>query len=144
MNLSSTAALTQPFFPVVRQYLEGYATSYEMTNRLEVDPTLEENTFAPELQLQLFRILQEALSNARKHGRARQVEVTFTKTDSYLHVSIQDDGCGFDPDQVACSKAPHYGLQFMRERAEQLKGSLQVQSAPESGTGILLTIPYKE
>jgi signal transduction histidine kinase len=144
LNLSSTASLTQPFFPVVRQYLEGFSSSYEIQTCLEVDPGLAEKSFAPEQQLQLFRILQESLSNARKHGAARLVEVAFTLADGYLHLSIQDDGGGFDPQRVFEFKEPHYGLQFMRERAEQLKGSLQVQSAPGSGTCVLMKIPYKE
>ena len=83
---------------------------------------------------QAERIVQEALSNARKHGAARHVEVTFTKADGHLHLSIQDDGRGFDPQQVENRKEPHYGLQFMRERAGQLNGSLMVQSAPGAGT----------
>jgi PAS domain S-box-containing protein len=144
LNLRSTATLSQPFFPVVRQYLEGYSSSYEIQIHLEVDPTLNETSFAPEQQLQLFRILQEALSNARKHGAARQVAVTFAKVDGCFHLVIQDDGRGFDLQQVEDRKEPHYGLQFMRERAGQLNGSLQVQSAPGAGTCVHLEIPYKE
>ncbi len=92
LNLRSTAALGQPFFPTIGEYLEGYASSYGMQIRLEIDPPLLENNFAPELDLELFRIVQEALSNARRHGRARHVEVRFTRQGRRLHVSIQDDG----------------------------------------------------
>jgi PAS domain S-box-containing protein len=144
LNLRSTAALTQPLVEIFQQYLDGYASNYEIITRLEVAPDLAGKSFTPELQLQLFRILQEALSNARKHGAARHVAIRLAQESDCLRLSIQDDGRGFDPQQVSSSREPHYGLQFMRERAEQLKGSLQVLSAPGSGTRVLLEIPYKE
>ena len=144
LNLRSTAALTQPFFPVVQQYLEAFSVSYSILTDLEVDPALAESSFAPEIQLQLFRILQEALSNARKHGAARRVEISFSLLSSQLRMSIQDDGSGFDPQQTTLTKEPHYGLQFMRERAAQLKGRLEVQSAPGAGTRVVLELPLKE
>ena len=94
-------------------------------------------------QIQLFRILQEALSNARKHGGARCVEVTFAAKNDTLRMCIADDGCGFDPGATA-GGGNHLGLHFMCERAEELGGSLQVESSPGAGARVAVEIPRKE
>ena len=134
MNLRSTASPTQPFFPVVSQYLEGYSNSYEIQTQPGVDPALTDNTSRPERQLQLFRILQEALSNARKHGAARRVEVAFTQGEECFACRSRTMGCGFDPERhvaipqnlvTACSSCAS---------APTDEGRLQVQSAPGCGT----------
>jgi signal transduction histidine kinase len=141
LNLHSTPSLQQPFFAVVKQYLDAFTSSYDIQTHLGVDSGLVDESYAPETQLQLFRILQEALSNARKHGQAHQVQVHFAMADGCLCMSIQDDGRGFDLDQVAESPGPHYGLQFMQERAAQLDGCLQIHSAPGAGTRVVLQMP---
>ncbi|MCJ7556195.1 MAG: sensor histidine kinase, partial [Gammaproteobacteria bacterium] len=144
LNLHSTASLQQPFFAIVEQYLDGFTGSYDIQTHLSVGPGLGDHPFSPDAQLQVFRILQEALSNARKHGQAHQVLVAFTTVDGRVCMTIQDDGCGFAPDEVEMAGEQHYGLQFMQERAAQLKGALQVQSAPGTGTRVMLDIPKKE
>jgi signal transduction histidine kinase len=99
-------------------------------------------------QLQLFRILQEALSNARKHARTDCVWVSFEKTAGpAIRMRIRDSGQGFDPRRPAGSApAPggHFGLDFMRERAEQLGGALRIESAPEHGTCVEVEVPACE
>ena len=141
LNLHSTASLQQPFFAVAKQYLDAFTSSYDIQTHLSVDPGLVEESYAPETQLQLFRILQEALSNARKHGQAQQVQVTSAVEHGSLCMSIQDDGRGFDPDHVSKTGGSRFGLQFMRERAVEMEGSLQVQSAPGEGTTVVLEVP---
>jgi signal transduction histidine kinase len=141
LNLHSTPSLQQPFFTTVKLYLDAFTSSYDIQTHLSVDPGLVEETYAPETQLQLFRILQEALSNARKHGRAHQVEVTFAMEDGSFCMSIQDDGRGFDIDLVGKSGGSHYGLQFMQERAAQLEGRMHIHSAPGAGTQVALEMP---
>jgi signal transduction histidine kinase len=100
---------------------------------------LEEDAFEPEAKAHLFRMIQEALSNARKHGRARSVKVAFEKQDSLARVVIQDDGDGFDPGAVEGG----FGLRFMRERAAELGGSVEVQSAPGEGTRVVVVLPLR-
>src|SRR4051794_1375636 len=75
-----------------------------------------------------FRIFQEAAANARLHARARTIDVTLRVGDD-LELVVADDGCGFDPDAVACGAGT--GISFMRERAQALGGMLTVDSAPE-------------
>lgn len=144
LNLRSTTSLQQPFFTAVKQYLEGFTSNYDIQTSLDVPAEFAYESFPPDTQLQLFRILQEALSNARKHGKAHRVQVVFARQNGQMRLSIQDDGGGFSPEQGSNDGASHYGLQFMRERASQMGGSLEVISAPGAGARIALSIPWKE
>ena len=90
---------------------------------------------------QLFYIFREALSNIEKYARANQVSCEFIWQDRALTLAISDNGRGFDMQSVQPSE--HYGLKFMHERAELLKGSFSVQSAPGKGTAITVTVPYE-
>lgn len=144
LDLRSVPSLQQPFFSVVKEYLQGFTSNYEIRTHLTVGQEVGETPFAPEAQLQVFRILQEALSNARKHGRAHHVQVTFAAEGGWVCMTIQDNGCGFAPEGGAMVGGRHFGLQFMQERAGQIGGSLQVQSAPGAGARVVLAVPGKE
>jgi signal transduction histidine kinase len=92
-------------------------------------------------EVQLVCILQEALTNVRKHSQARHVDVLISKEDapgsSHIHMRIMDDGIGFT---VAGSKR-NFGLQTMRERAEGIGGSLFIDSVHGKGTRIECRLP---
>ena len=93
----------------------------------------------PEVQVQLIRIVQEALSNVRKHACATQVLVTCRLVGGDFVIEIRDDGCGFSPDEIpGVSK---YGLQGMRERSELIGADFQVFSKPGEGTTVSIRIP---
>ncbi len=99
-----------------------------------------ERILAPDQQLVCFRILQEGLSNALKHGQPTRIDVSLTFEDDAATLTVQDDGAGFDP------KTPvkgHYGLENMRERARAINAGLRVTSQPGAGTRISLTLPYR-
>ncbi len=92
-----------------------------------------------EQQLQLLFIVQEALSNIRKHAQARQVTVNLLNRQDF-QLEIIDDGCGFDPAQQAARSQDHFGLRIMRERAEKMQGVLTVQSAPGQGCKVVFAL----
>lgn len=94
--------------------------------------------------MEIFRIVQEALTNARKHSKARHVQVKFEEEDGRVCIVIQDDGHGFAPENLEMVYGQHFGLQFMQERAGQLGGLLQVQSTLGKGTQVMLEVPTKE
>lgn len=94
--------------------------------------------------MQIFRIMQEALSNARKHSQARKVQVKFEAEDGKVLVIIRDNGHGFSPNNLQTRYGRHFGLQFMQERAGQLGGTLQIQSVPGKGTEVMLEVPGRE
>jgi len=144
LNLRASPSLQQPLFVSLRQYLDGYTINYNIRTQLTIDLKLQDERFSPETQLQIFRIIQEALSNARKHGKSRHVTVTFSVQDGQVCLCILDDGVGFQPEAIAASNQQHFGLQFMEERAALLGGSLRIQSEPGKGTQVTLEIPVKE
>jgi two-component system, NarL family, nitrate/nitrite sensor histidine kinase NarX len=94
------------------------------------------------IQVPVFRIIQEALSNVRKHAHARTVVVELHAAPSVLEVTVRDDGQGFDPAASVERSAIHMGLSIMRERVALLGGSLQIESRPGRGTILHLTLPY--
>jgi PAS domain S-box-containing protein len=144
LDLRSAPSLQQPFFTVVKQYLGGFTSNYDIHTDLTVGQELDEAPFAPDAQLQIFRILQEALSNVRKHSRAHHVQVTFSGEGKQVCMIIQDDGCGFQPEDGAMAGSMQFGLQSMQERAGQIGGSLQFQSTPGAGTRVVLEASGKE
>lgn len=98
---------------------------------------------APELELTLFRIAQEALNNIARHANARHVNLALEFKDATVVVTIEDDGQGFDTEAVWSSedKTRGLGLLGMAERAQLAGGSLQLESQIGRGTRIVLTMP---
>ena len=99
------------------------------------------NQLSPHQIRQLFYIFREALSNIEKHANASRVSGEFLWEEYALKFAISDDGHGFDPHAVQIPG--HYGLNIMRERADQMKGSLDIHSAPGQGTKIRVVVPYE-
>jgi signal transduction histidine kinase len=99
----------------------------------------------PAAEITLLRAVQEALTNIRKHARAHQVAVTLSYMGDVVVLDVQDDGAGFDPTEVqappAVGEAGGFGLAAMRERVEELGGTLLVESAPDEGTTLVVEIP---
>jgi signal transduction histidine kinase len=91
----------------------------------------------PEMETGVYRIVQESLTNAVKHGGAGRASVEVLEHDEQIIVTVRDDGAGFDPDSLTAG----FGLTGMRERAKLLGGELSVSSAPGEGTTISVTLP---
>ena len=102
----------------------------------------DERRLAPQSELALFRIIQEAWSNIRRHAQARQADFMFSYTPDGLLVTISDDGAGFRPPMGEDAPDGHWGLRGMRERTELIGGTLRVTSQPGQGTRIVVTLPY--
>jgi two-component system, NarL family, sensor histidine kinase DegS len=102
-------------------------------------------SISPLAALQLFRFIQEALTNVRKHAGAREATVTLISDGSeQLRVIIADDGQGFIADTRKNNKTQPLGLTSMRERVEALGGTFYVNSQPGSGTQVTATIPMPQ
>lgn len=89
----------------------------------------------------IFRVVQEALTNIIRHADARSIRLSIVRKDQGLLLTIEDDGCGFDPSSVSDAR---YGLRGLYERAEAVGGTLQVESRIREGTTIRLAIPTLE
>lgn len=99
---------------------------------------------APDDQLQVMHILQEALSNVRKHAHARSVQVELHRAGGH-RFSVRDDGRGFDiGSQPGEAASDHVGLRIMSERAQRIGGTLEVRSTPGRGTEVVLSVPVAQ
>ena len=95
---------------------------------------------APVVEEQLLHIGQEAVNNAVQHGRATRVGMEIAYDEGHTRLRVSDDGCGFDPGRLNGANG-HYGLISMRERAEQVKGRVRIDSAPGRGTLVEAVVP---
>jgi two-component system nitrate/nitrite sensor histidine kinase NarX len=98
---------------------------------------------APDQQLQVLFILQEALSNVRKHSEAARVRVEVEDGRDFV-LGISDDGQGYDAEEVAARGEAHVGLHIMRERAARMRAVIKLESRPGQGTRVFLTLPGAE
>jgi two-component system nitrate/nitrite sensor histidine kinase NarX len=93
-----------------------------------------------ENQLQVLHILQEALSNVRKHAGATRV-VLAVHRDAVYRFTVSDDGRGFDVEAAPDAAEAHIGLRIMRERAQRIGGQIELRSQKGDGTQVMLTLP---
>jgi two-component system sensor histidine kinase NreB len=124
------------FVAALREYVAGLRGQepFDVTVQAEeVDDQLPS-----EAHLTLFRITQEALHNIRQHAHARNVQIAFVQEHSGVSLMIKDDGQGFNPEQ---SSQGHFGLLYMRERAEACGGTFRVVSARGQGTEVRVNFP---
>jgi len=124
------------FVAALREYVDGLGEQepFRVTVRAEeVDRQLPS-----EAHVTLFRITQEAVCNIRKHAKAHHVQIAFVQEHSGVSLMIKDDGRGFNPEQ---SHTGHYGLIYMRERAEACGGTFRVLSARGQGTEVRVDFP---
>jgi len=108
--------------------------------RFSEDGTLPR--LAAPVELAAYRVVQEALSNVRKHSRATEVKLSMGLHHGTLWAAVVDNGIGFDPESDGLSRNGHLGLAGMEERAYMLGGTLGIQSTQLKGTRITLLIPY--
>jgi signal transduction histidine kinase len=128
------------FQEALEAYIDRWESQSGMTGRLRVEGELQ---LPATVELQLLRIIQESLANARKHSGARVVDVSLRQHDGRVFAEVADDGTGFDPRGPKRSEFPRFGLAIMRERAESIDGRLQVISELGSGTRVRIEIPLK-
>ncbi len=108
---------------------------------LVVPDNVENGMFEPGVEIQILGILQEALANVRKHARATSVRILLSPGESTADIIVSDDGCGFEPGESHAINGHGFGLDIMRERAEESGGSLVIRSAPGKGTTVIASVP---
>ncbi|MDO4636640.1 MAG: type IV pili methyl-accepting chemotaxis transducer N-terminal domain-containing protein [Lautropia sp.] len=128
----------------LRKAVDDTIARFKRQSRLDIMLEFDDGDGAPlhpEQQLQVLFILQEALSNVRKHSSAGQVTVSVDNHRDFS-MRIRDNGVGYDPMEVARRSELHVGLSIMRERAARLGGRLQICSAPGQGTEVSLYLSH--
>jgi len=126
--------------PALHRYIDDYKKQFKVN--AEFIFFGKQERLSPTIEVALFRVVQEALNNVKKHARAHQVMVKMEQLSDKITVSIRDDGGGFDIDAIAKSKNREcYGLINMRERTQILNGEFKITSSPGKGTVITIVIP---
>jgi signal transduction histidine kinase len=125
----SSAGGSARFDSALRRYVDVLTADGEVDVELDVDGSVR---LAPDEQIEVFRIVQEGLGNARRHAGARHVEVAIAQRAGRRVVSVRDDGVGFDEATATNGQ----GLENMRQRAAAIEGRLSLRSAPGRGTAI--------
>ena len=125
--------------PTVRRYADAFK---EQTG-LDIGVTItgHERRLEPYLEVMLFRAIQELLGNAARHSQASLVKVILDLGEDRIRVSVDDNGKGFDPDSI--QQGNSLGLKLIRERAEMLGGSFEIDSAVGKGARILFAVPAR-
>lgn len=131
----------EPFGEVIEQTCREWSERHGIPCRVEAAVAADPD---PPVRYQLLAAMCEALENAGRHARARQVHVTARTVGGDIVARVRDDGIGFDPATVAeREREGHFGLRGMRERVEGLQGTADVDSAPDSGTTVTLRAPLR-
>jgi signal transduction histidine kinase len=105
-----------------------------------------ESRLSPDVELALYRMAQEGLTNIQRHAQARQAILKIEFTPENVTLTISDNGCGFEPPESPAEFAPggHFGLLGLYERAELIEAKLEIYSAPDEGTRVVVILPFTE
>jgi signal transduction histidine kinase len=124
------------FVAALREYVAGLREQEPFHVTVQAEEV--DHQLSSEAHLTLFRITQEALRNIRQHAQAKNVQIAFVQEHSGVSLMIKDDGQGFNPEQPSQG---HFGLLYMRERAESCGGTFRVVSARGQGTEVRVNFP---
>lgn len=124
--------------------LQGYTRSFERTTGISVDLAVDglAQRLAQPVEVEFYRIVQEALTNISKHAKAQLVGIRLASEDEAVNLTVEDDGTGFDATAVMAGPDRGLGLLSMRERVELLGGSFHLDSILGGGSRIHISVPH--
>jgi signal transduction histidine kinase len=125
--------------------LQRYVADYSETQKIAVDLTLDRRDMIDvprAVQLAIFRIVQEALTNVSRHSAATAIRIRVARSAMGLETTVTDNGSGFETEAERINAVTHLGLKSMRERAAILGGAMNVTSGA-TGTTIMVHIPLE-
>lgn len=140
LSLRTSLDTDRSFIATLEDYLIVWREQSGVAVELEADDGVEGH-LSPLAEVQLLRIVQEALANIRKHAGATMARVQFSLDDGHLVTTIEDDGVGFSDHGRSPRGVPRFGMSTMRERTESLGGTFHVDSQPRQGTCVTVRLP---
>ncbi len=141
LGLSSPIAPERGLVGALEEYAVRFSEASKLVTQVEASPLARVVQLPPEIQAQVFRIVQEGLTNIRKHASAGRARVEVDAHDRELVLLVADDGMGFDPHASGPEDWPRYGVRTIRERAASVGGSVSWSSEPGTGTVLRLRVP---
>jgi signal transduction histidine kinase len=142
LGLRESSRTERGLLDSLRAYLAKYSRQCEIETSLDSNLN-HELSLSPRCEVQVIRVIQEALTNVRKHSGAKSAVVRITESDSTTTFVVEDDGHGFDQGGSLFGDRDGYGLFTMRERMALLTGSLTIDSEPGHGTRVIATVPER-
>jgi len=125
------------------EYLGTFSRQTGIKTTLRCDAAAG-RVLTPRSEVQLLRVVQEALTNVRKHAGAYHADVTLSEDGGVVTLEVADDGSGFDPARVELALDHGFGMTAMRERVEQIGGTLEVDTQPGTGTRVIVRLQQEE
>ncbi len=132
--------------PALRKHIENYQKHDPIQVSFHCTGLLENTRFFPEIEISIYRIIQEAMNNIHKHAQATKICIRLEQTDHLLHLQIIDNGIGFDPTILRQHQLEHnsLGITGMKERTNLLNGTFQISTQPGKGTKIQVELPLPQ
>jgi two-component system sensor histidine kinase NreB len=127
--------------PALRSYCKGYESTFGIETKLIVEGG--KRRYQPEVETALYRICQEAMTNAAKYADIDMITIRLIDTPESVELHVEDQGIGFEPEHVEV-RGTGLGLYGIRERASLLGGEVEIESAPGRGTSVRVEIPLDE
>ena len=142
LGLRETVSPAIGILGTLREYLQKFSRQAALLTELDVDEA-DALQFSPDVEVQLIRVIQEALTNVRKHASADRAWVRIRRRDGEVNVTIEDNGQGFDP-AVVRANGHRFGVRIMQERVETVGGRFEIESSPGCGTNVHIYLPLAE
>ena len=127
--------------PAIAKYLDNFRENYGINCELRIEGC--EKRLLPAIEVALFRLIQEGMTNVAKHAHSAKVDVSLVYQEDWTIARIRDYGKGFEVNSALIAPGEHFGLIGMRERVEMFSGRFSVQSTLGKGTTIELSIPSR-
>lgn len=146
MELRNLATDEDGFVAALIQHCHWLQQYYGLSIALHIAEDVTDTVLSPVARVHMLRIIQEALTNVRKHAGVGRAEVSLTIAEEHLHAVIADNGCGFDLKRVGAGRKDHpaptgYGLHSMHGRAEEIGGHLHIDTYIGHGTRVQVQVP---
>jgi len=138
-NLRPMALDDLGLIPTLRKYIYDFEEKIRIRTLIETRG--KEHRLSSAMEAAIYRLVQEALTNVAKHAQASYVVVEITYQAQMVKIVVQDNGCGLRLDQLEKKSQDHFGIIGMRERVELLDGRMEIESAVNDGTKIIIHIP---
>ena len=143
INQLSIEMRTLAIIPALTNYIQEFGNNNSIKVRFDYPKPFPR--LSPVAELQLLRIVQEALTNVRRHALATEVEVILSENGKEaIEILVKDNGRGFTLTDLDESPPGYHGLNIIKERAETLGGSLNISSAPGEGTALMVSLPLEK
>ncbi|MBP2636546.1 MAG: liaS [Firmicutes bacterium] len=138
------SATKEGIWQTLDEYLQWFKQNHGIDTELLLSEEVVAGLLPPTTEVQLLRIIQEALTNIRKYAKAQKARVAIlVKDDNIVEIQVEDDGCGFDLTAVAAKKGS-FGLKIMQERAAEIGAQYQICSKPGTGTKVIVQVTIAE